>query len=72
MKLRVIKRRAKTRYVATEGFKFLRDCMSKRCRTYVSGCATCDTWRFFDENKRFTRNFEELQRFMKLTEGENK
>jgi len=72
MKVRDIKRRAKSKYVVVEGFKFLRDCCAPRCRTYVAGCATCDGWRFYDEHGRFTRTWDELYNFMQTTERETK
>jgi hypothetical protein len=53
MKVRDIRRRAKTKYVSIGGFKFLRDSQSKRCRTYEPGCATCDLWHFYDTHNRF-------------------
>lgn len=68
MKVRHIRRRAKTKYVTEGGFKFSRDCTGKRCRTYVAGCAICDSWRFRDEHGRFVYNFEELCKFMNKTE----
>lgn len=64
MKVRQIRQRAKTKYVSEEGFALLRECFSKRCRTYVAGCTTCDTWRFRDEHGRFAYTFEELRKFM--------
>jgi len=70
MKLKQIRRRAKTKYVTEAGFKFLRGCFAKRCRTYEAGCALCDEWRFRDEHGRFVYNFEELRKYMDITEGE--
>lgn len=70
MKVRDIKRRAKTKYVSVEGIKFIRGCCVPRCRIYVAGCANCDNWRFYDENGRFTRSWDELCAFMEITEGE--
>jgi hypothetical protein len=70
MKLKQIRRRAKTKYVTEAGFKFLRGAIGKRCRTYEAGCAVCDGWRFRDEHGRFVYNFEELRIFMNKTEGE--
>jgi len=70
MKVRDIKRRAKSKYVVMEGQKFLRECCAPRCRTYVAGCVTCDSWRFYDENGRFTRSWNELHTFIKQTEAE--
>jgi hypothetical protein len=70
MKLKQIRRRAKSKYVSEEGFKFLRGCFGKRCRTYEAGCPTCDEWRFRDEHGRFVYNFEELRIFMNKTERE--
>lgn len=70
MKVRDIKRRAKSKYVVLEGQKFLRECCAPRCRTYVAGCVTCDSWRFYDENGRFTRDWPELHTFIKKTEAE--
>jgi hypothetical protein len=40
MKVRDIKRRAKSKYVVMEGQKFLRECCAPRCRVYVAGCVT--------------------------------
>ena len=68
MKVRDIRKRAKSKYVSINGFKFLRESQGKRCRTYVAGCATCDTWRFYDEQGRFP-SFPELVDFMAVTEG---
>lgn len=70
MKIRQIRQRAKTKYVAGGIFKLMRDCMSKRCRTYEAGCVTCDTWRFRDEHGRFAYTFAELREFMDKTERE--
>ena len=70
MKLRQIRRRAKTQYISEEGFKFLRGGIGKRCRTYEAGCAVCDGWRFRDEHGRFVYNFAELREYMDITEGE--
>jgi hypothetical protein len=70
MKVRQIRQRAKTHYISEEGFKFLRGCFGKRCRTYTAGCALCDEWRFRDEHGRFVYNFAELRDFMRTTEGE--
>ena len=70
MKLRQIRRRAKTHYISEEGFKFLRGAIGKRCRTYEAGCPICDEWRFRDEHGRFVYNFEELRKYMDITEGE--
>jgi len=69
MKVRQIRRRAKSKYVTEAGFAFLRGCFSKRCRTYEAGCPTCDEWRFRDEHGRFVYNFEELRKYMDTTEG---
>ena len=69
MKVRDIKRRSKTKYVVMDGVKFLRDCCAPRCRTYVAGCAVCDSWRFYDTRGRFVRDFDELRSFMNTTEG---
>lgn len=72
MKVRDIRKRAKSKYKVEFGMKFLRDSQSKRCRTYVAGCANCDTWRFYDMKGRFCYHFEELQDFMEWTEQEEK
>jgi hypothetical protein len=72
MKVRDIKRRAKSKYVVIDGFKWLRGCCSPRCRTYEAGCANCDNWRFYDENGRFTRTWDELYNFMEKTEQASK
>ena len=64
MKLRDIRKRAKTNYVHESGFRFQRDYTSKRCRTYVTGCSTCDGWRFFDEHGRFVYTDAELWYYM--------
>ena len=63
MKLRDIRRRAKTKFVTEEGVSFLRNCCTKRCDTYEAGCPICDEWRFKDTHGRFTRNFDELWNF---------
>jgi len=70
MKVRKMRLRAKTKYVSKDGMTFLRDCFVKRCRTYVSGCASCETWRFFDEKGRFAYDFDELEEFMNQGESE--
>lgn len=70
MKLRDIRRRAKTPYVHEVGFRFIRGYKSKRCRTYVAGCATCDEWKFYDTHGRFTYTFEELRTYMNKTEDD--
>jgi hypothetical protein len=67
MKVRDIRKRAKSKFVSINGFKFLRESQSKRCRTYVAGCATCDTWRFYDERGRFP-SFPEVVDFMFVNE----
>ena len=72
MKVRDIRKRAKSKYVVEHGFKFLRASQSKRCRSYEAGCANCDTWRFYDMKGRFCYNFEELLAFMEWTEQEEK
>jgi hypothetical protein len=64
MKVRQIRRRAKTHYISDGGFKFLRGCFAKRCRTYEAGCPICDEWRFRDEHGRFVYNFDELRVFI--------
>jgi hypothetical protein len=69
MKVRVIRRRAKSKYVTEAGFAFLRGCFAKRCRTYEAGCATCDEWRFRDEHGRFVYNWDELRNYMNTTEN---
>ncbi len=69
MKVRQIRRRAKTHYISEEGFKFLRGAIGKRCRTYEAGCPICDEWRFRDEHGRFVYNFAELREYMDTTEG---
>ncbi len=56
MKLRDIRRRAKTKYVSIGGIALLRDCVSKRCRTYSAGCPVCDGWKFYDTHGRFATN----------------
>ena len=53
MKVRDIRKRAKSKYVVIEGFKFLRSSQSKRCRSYEAGCVNCDEWRYYDTYKRF-------------------
>jgi hypothetical protein len=70
MKVRQIRRRAKTHYISEEGFAFLRGCFAKRCRTYEAGCAICDEWRFRDAYGRFVYNFDELREYMNKTEKE--
>jgi len=52
--------------------KFIRISQTKRCRSYVAGCVTCDEFRFLDTYGRFTRNYDELHEFMEITEGESK
>lgn len=64
MKLRDIRKRAQTNYVHESGFRFQRDYTSERCRTYVTGCSTCDGWRFFDEHGRFVYTDAELWYYM--------
>ena len=72
MKVRQIRRRAKTKYIVDAGMRFIRTCFNRRCRTYEAGCALCDEWRFRDEHGRFVYNFAELRDFMRTTEGEDK
>ena len=72
MKVRDIRKRAKSKYKVEFGVKFLRESQSKRCRTYVAGCANCDIWRFYDMKGRFCYHFEELLSFMEWTEQEEK
>jgi len=67
MKVRDIRKRAKGKYVVDSGFKFLRDSQSKRCKSYVAGCVTCDTWRFYDTYKRFP-SWDELRNAIKQTQ----
>jgi len=69
MKLRDIRRRAKTPYTTEAGFRFIRGYKSKRCRTYVAGCATCDEWKFYDTHGRFTYTFDELWAFSQAQEA---
>lgn len=64
MKVRTIRQRTKTKYVVKDGMRFLRDSATKRCRTYVSGCVNCATWRFRDEHGRFAYTFAELVEFI--------
>jgi hypothetical protein len=65
MKLRNIRRRAKTPYIpAGGGMVFLRDYKAKRCKQYVAGCPTCDGWMFYDTYGRFTYNWDELRDYM--------
>jgi hypothetical protein len=68
MKLRDIRRRAKTQYVHEEGFRFIRSYKAERCRTYVAGCPTCDEWKFYDTHGRFTYTFDELWAFSQAQE----
>jgi hypothetical protein len=70
MKVRQIRQRVKTKYVSEGGFKFVRDCTGKRCRTYELGCAICDGWRFRDEHGRFVYNWEELRQYINKLENE--
>ena len=72
MKVRAIRRRAKDKYQVVDGMKFIRISQSKRCRSYVAGCVTCDEFRFLDTYGRFTRNYDELHEFMEKTQGESK
>ena len=67
MKVKAIRRRAKSKYVTEAGFAFLRGCFAKRCRTYEVGYATCDEWRFRDEHGRFVYNWDELRNYMNTT-----
>lgn len=70
MKVRDIRKRAKSKYVVEFGMKFLRSSQSKRCRTYEAGCANCDVWRFYDMHGRFCRTYSELHDFMEWTQQE--
>lgn len=70
MKVRQIRRRAKSQYVVMDGMKLLRDAIGKRCRSYVAGCASCDSWRFRDEHGRFAYNWDELREYMDKTEAQ--
>ena len=72
MKVRDIRKRAKDKYQVVDGMKFIRISQSKRCRSYVAGCVTCDEFRFLDTYGRFTRNYDELHEFMEKTQGESK
>jgi hypothetical protein len=67
MKVRDIRKRAKSRYVVIEGFKFLRSSQSKRCRSYEAGCVNCDEWRYYDTYKRFP-SWDELRNAMEQTQ----
>ena len=53
MKVRDIRKRAKSKYQSNGAFKFLRMSQTKRCRVYQEGCWHCDFWHFYDTNKRF-------------------
>lgn len=70
MKLRDIRRRAKTPYVFVAGFRFTRGYKAERCRTYVAGCPICDEWKFYDTHGRFIYTFEELRSYMNKTEDD--
>lgn len=69
MKARQIRLRAKTQYVSVDGMTFLRASAAKRCRTYVAGCANCESWRFLDEKGRFAYTHDELEDFMNQGES---
>ena len=70
MKVRQIRRRAKTKYVSIEGFLFIRDCAVKRCRTYEMGCISCAFWRCRDEHGRFVSSEDEMRSFYNRVEDE--
>jgi hypothetical protein len=70
MKVRDIRKRAKSKYVVEFGMKFLRSSQSKRCRTYEAGCTNCDIWRFYDMHGRFCHTYAELHDFMEWTQQE--
>lgn len=53
MKMRAIRKRAKTNYVVEEGFRWVRGFAGPRCRVDVPGCAQCDYWHFYRETGRF-------------------
>lgn len=70
MKLKQIRRRAKTKWVSVLGMTFVRLSRTKRCKTYEAGCPVCDEWKFYDVNGRFAHTFDELRSFMDTTEKE--
>ena len=70
MKVKAIRRRAKTKFVSIGGFLFIRDCAVKRCRTYEVGCVTCAFWRFRDERGRFTYDEDEMRVYYNKVEDE--
>jgi len=46
-------------------------CSVKRCKSYVAGCMTCDTFKFLDTYGGFPRDFEELAAYSdKQVKGE--
>jgi len=67
MKVRDIRKRAKSKYIVVDGFKFLRSSQAKRCRSYEAGCANCEEWRFYDTHKRFP-SLEELLNAMEAND----
>ena len=61
MKVRDIRKRAKSKYESNGVFKFLRMSQHKRCRTYQQGCFICDFWNFYDTRKRFPTWGEQME-----------
>jgi hypothetical protein len=61
MKVRDIRKRAKSKYESNGAFKFLRMSQHKRCRTYQQGCFICDFWNFYDTRKRFPTWVEQME-----------
>ena len=61
MKVRDIRKRAKSKYESNGAFKFLRMSQHKRCRTYQQGCFICDFWNFYDTHKRFPTWGEQME-----------
>jgi hypothetical protein len=61
MKVRDIRKRAKSKYESNGAFKFLRMSQHKRCRIYQQGCFICDFWNFYDTRKRFPTWGEQME-----------
>lgn len=58
MKLRRIRRRARTNYISIHGLQLLRGFAVPPCKTYEPECPVCDYWAFFRANGRFPRDEE--------------
>jgi hypothetical protein len=44
--------------------------LDKRCPDFMWGCPSCNAWRFFDENHRFARSYQEVTMWADARETE--